>query len=104
MDVEITSQAVPDGVRLQIEGKIILGSTQYFEKDITKNGFEGNHKVIELDMGNVSHIDSAGMGALMRLHQEARNHGKELVVVALSKKLESLFELTRLNKFLNVKA
>jgi anti-anti-sigma factor len=51
---------------------------------------------LELDLGDVTFIDSSGLGALIALRNVAREHGCTLVLVRVSPVVSRFFELAGL--------
>ena len=56
-----------------------------------------------LDFGNVLSISSAGLGALVSLHKQARAAGKRLTVREVSEQVYEPFEITRLTRLLDIR-
>jgi anti-anti-sigma factor len=52
---------------------------------------------IIVDMSNVTHVDSTGLGALLRAWTVAQNKGCELEIANLNPRVEKLVEITRLD-------
>jgi anti-anti-sigma factor len=57
-----------------------------------------------LDLGAVTYIDSAGLGALVAAMKHARADGGDIRVCALASDVRALFEMTRLDKVVSVHA
>lgn len=55
-------------------------------------------KTVVLDLSNVSHMDSSGLGALVGLWVSAQKAGCELKLVSLSQRVKELLHLTSLDK------
>ena len=49
-----------------------------------------------LNMENVLHIDSSGIGELMGCYTSVKNHGGELKLLHLNKNVRNLLQVTRL--------
>jgi anti-anti-sigma factor len=49
---------------------------------------------VEIDLGDVTFIDSSGLGALISIRNAARQAGTDLVLVRVSRAVSRLFELT----------
>ena len=49
-----------------------------------------------LDLGDVSYVDSAGLGQLVQVHATTRHHGGSLKLLNLTKRLKDLLVLTKL--------
>jgi len=58
---------------------------------------EGGAHQIVLNLQDVSDIDSFGVAVLASSHMSAANRGGRLIISNLSRKLQHLFAITRLN-------
>jgi anti-sigma B factor antagonist len=54
------------------------------------------NKTVVLDLGNVSYMDSSGLGAMVALYVSAKRSGCTLKVVKLNDRLKELFSIARL--------
>jgi anti-sigma B factor antagonist len=86
-----------DGVQvLWLEGRIVLGEeTSVLRENVKSLIAAGNRKLV-LNMGNVTLIDSAGLGALVTAHSSARSSGASLRLCNLGSKFKELMQITRL--------
>jgi len=55
-----------------------------------------------LNLGNVEYIDSSGLGQLITIWSSVRNKGGHMTVLNPTKRVERLFEITRLNKVFEI--
>src|SRR4051812_4449068 len=62
-----------------------------------RDGIEGGARRIVLNLRDVSDIDSFGVAALASTHMSAANRGGRVVLTELTRKLQHLFAITRLN-------
>jgi anti-sigma B factor antagonist len=56
---------------------------------------KGKKKIL-LNLADVNYIDSSGIGELVTAFTTARNHGGELKLLHLTKKVHDLLQITRL--------
>jgi anti-anti-sigma factor len=56
-----------------------------------------------LDFRNVLSISSAGLGALVSLHKQARVAGKRLTIREVARQVYEPFEITKLTKLLDIR-
>ena len=70
---------------------IALLTDHYVEK-ISSDGA----KKILLDLGNVSFVDSSGLGALIGTYSSVAKAGGDLKLLNLTKKIQDLLQVTRL--------
>ncbi len=96
MPLKMTERTV-DGVSvLDLEGRIVLGEESSALRERVKNLLGQDHKKIVLNMGNVSYIDSAGLGALVASYTSAKNQGAILKLVNLGGKFREVLQVTKL--------
>jgi anti-anti-sigma factor len=60
--------------------------------------------VLEVDLAEVTFIDSSGLGALVRIRNEAVERGVQLVLVHLPPAVTRLFEVSGLDQALEIRA
>jgi anti-sigma B factor antagonist len=86
-----------DGVSvLDLEGRIVLGEESSALRERVKTLLAENRKKIVLNMGQVSYIDSAGLGALVAAYTSAKNQGAQLKLVNLGSKFREVLQVTKL--------
>jgi anti-anti-sigma factor len=102
------------GLKLQLEekanetivhcaGKINAENSDAFQKEIRDliAEFQGNvaaiNRGIVLDLSNVTHVDSTGMGALLGAWTAAKSKGCDLEMANLNPRVEKLVEITKLD-------
>lgn len=61
----------------------------------------GRRKVL-LNFSNVEFMSSAALGKLIRLHQRLAAAGGKLILCGISKGILEIFEITKLDKMLNI--
>src|SRR5215471_15695343 len=62
---------------------------------------DGNRHFV-LNLGSVEYIDSSGLGQLITIWSSVRNKGGHMTVLNPTKRVERLFEITRLNKVFEI--
>jgi anti-anti-sigma factor len=70
--------------------------TRELERAIQESLAQGSPKVV-VDLGHVSYINSAGLGALVALHTSCRNREGHLRLARIGKRIKNLFLITKLN-------
>ena len=95
---ERTHQAI-----LHWTGKITAENSSAFERDIrnllpaSQGSAAATAYKIVLDLSNVTHVDSTGLGALLGVWMAAKNNGCELEIANLNPRVEKLVEITKLD-------
>jgi anti-sigma B factor antagonist len=86
-----------DGITvLQLEGKIILGEESNALRERVRSLLTENKHKIVMNMGNVTYIDSAGLGTLVAAFHSARNQGAVLKLSNLGQKFQEVLQVTKL--------
>ncbi len=94
MDIK---ERVVDGVSvLDLSGKIVLGEGDGQVRERIKVLLSEGQKKILLNLGDVSYIDSAGLGALISSYTTTKREGGQLKLVNLTKRIQDLLAITKL--------
>ena len=96
MALTITSHELEGIHILDLKGRITLGEGSVQIRDTLRNLVGKGQKNVLLDLGDVTYIDSSGLGELVAAYTTARNHGAELKLLNLSKRVHDLLQLTKL--------
>jgi len=93
-----------DGVTIvDLSGRITLGEGSVILRDAIKDLLGKGQKKILLNLGDVSYIDSSGIGELVSAFTSVRNQGGELKLLHLTKKVHDLLQITKLYTVFDVK-
>jgi anti-sigma B factor antagonist len=93
-----------DGVTIvDLSGRITLGEGSAVLRDTIKDLLSKGQKKILLNLGDVSYIDSSGIGELVSAFTSVRNQGGELKLLHLTKKVHDLLQITKLYTVFDVK-
>ena len=96
MPLKMTERLV-DGVSvLDLEGRIVLGEESSALRERVKTLLGQDRKRLILNMGQVTYIDSAGLGALVAAYTSAKNQGAMLKLVNLGSKFREVLQVTKL--------
>ncbi|HVB98742.1 MAG TPA: STAS domain-containing protein [Candidatus Dormibacteraeota bacterium] len=96
MPLKMTERVV-DGVSvLDLEGRIVLGDESSALREQVKTMLGQDRSKIVLNMGQVSYIDSAGLGALVAAYTSAKNSGASLKLINLGSKFREVLQVTKL--------
>ncbi len=87
-----------DGVTIvDLGGRITLGDTSSGKLRETVRDILGRgSKKILLNLGEVSYIDSSGLGELVSSYTTASNQGSTVKLLNLQKKVQDLLQITKL--------
>lgn len=96
MTMKASSRQV-DGVTIvDLSGRITLGEGSVVLRDTVKELSNQGQKKILLNLGDVTYIDSSGIGELVSAFTSIRNAGGELKLLNLTKKVHDLLQITKL--------
>lgn len=96
MALKITNREANGVTIIDLEGKIILGEECNQLRERIKQLLAGNRKKILLNLGNISFIDSAGVGTLVSAYTSTKAQDGQLKLVNLTKKFQETLQVTRL--------
>ena len=95
MALKVTSRTV-DGVKvIDCVGRIVFGDEASHLRETVKRELTDNNRVV-LNLGEVSYIDSGGIGTLVSLFTTARNAGGDIKLANLTKRVGDLLQITKL--------
>ena len=99
-----TSNRQINGVTvLDLSGRITLGEGSVILRDTIRDLINRGQKKILLNLGDVTYIDSSGIGELVSAFTTIRNQGGELKLLNLTKKVHDLLQITKLYTVFDIK-
>jgi anti-sigma B factor antagonist len=81
---------------LDLSGKITLGEGDALLKDKLNSLLHQGKKNVLLNLEQVSYVDSAGLGAIVRAYTTVAREGGSLKLSNVTKKLQDLLSITKL--------
>jgi len=88
---------------VDLSGRITLGEGSVILRDTVRDLVAKGDKRILLNLGDVTYIDSSGIGELVSAFTTVRNQGGELKLLNLTKKVHDLLQITKLYTVFDVK-
>lgn len=86
-----------DGVTVvDLSGRITLGEASGKLRDTVRGLLDGNATKVLLNLGDVSYIDSSGLGELVSAYTTARNKGCTVKLLNVQSKVRDLLQITKL--------
>ncbi len=76
-------------------GRLVLGEESKSLRLLVKDLLNKSPQIV-LDLGDVTHMDSGGLGALVALYTSARAAGGDIKLANLNARLSDLLQITRL--------
>ena len=96
MSVKLSTRQVGDVTVVDVAGRITLGEGSSALRDSLRDMVGKGHKKILLNLGDVSYIDSSGIGELVSGFTTVTNQGGQLKLLNLTKRVKDLLQITKL--------
>jgi anti-sigma B factor antagonist len=103
MSMKATVRQVEGVVVVDLSGQIKLGEGSSTLRDTVKDLLSKGQKNILLNLGEISYIDSSGIGELVAAFTSVRNQGGELKLLKLTRKTHDLLQITKLYTVFDIK-
>lgn len=81
---------------LDLSGKITIGEGSVQLREAVRKLLDEGKKKILLNLGDVSYVDSSGIGELVSSYTTTNNQGGQLKLLNLTKKIQDLLMITKL--------
>jgi anti-sigma B factor antagonist len=81
---------------VDVAGRITLGEGSSAMRDALRDMVAKNQKKILLNLGDVTYIDSSGIGELVSGFTSVTNSGGQLKLLGLNKRVKDLLQITKL--------
>jgi anti-sigma B factor antagonist len=103
MSMKVKTRQVDGITILDLSGRITLGEGSVTLRDAVRDVIaKGSNKIL-LNLGEISYIDSSGIGELVSAFTTTRNSGGELKLLNLTKKVQDLLQITKLYTVFDIK-
>lgn len=96
MSVKLNTRQVGDVSVVDVAGRITLGEGSSALRDAMKELVGKGQRKILLNLGEVSYIDSSGIGELVSGFTTVTNAGGQLKLLNLNKRVKDLLQITKL--------
>ena len=96
MSVKEKIHQVNDVLVIELSGRLTVGDGSVMLRDRIRKELAGGRKRILINLGDVSYIDSSGLGELISAFTSTTKSGGELKLLNLTKKIRDLMEIVRL--------
>jgi len=94
--LSIKQREAGDITILDLSGKITIGEGSVQLREAVRNLLDAGRKKILLNLGDVSYVDSSGIGELVSSYSTANKAGGSLKLLNLTKKIQDLLMITKL--------
>jgi anti-sigma B factor antagonist len=96
VSVKMNTRQVGDVTVIDAAGRITLGEGSTAFREAIKDLIAKGQKKILLNLGDISYIDSSGIGELVSGFTSVSNAGGELKLLNLTKRVQDLLQITKL--------
>ena len=96
MSVKLTTRQVGNVSVVDVEGRITLGEGSSALRETLRDLVAKSQNKILLNLGDVSYIDSSGIGELVSGYTTVSNGGGQLKLLNLNKRVKDLLQITKL--------
>ena len=96
MSIKLNTRQVGDVSVVDVSGRITLGEGSSALRDLLRELMTQGNKKILLNLGDVSYIDSSGIGELVSGYTTVSNAGGKLKLLGLTKRVQDLLQITKL--------
>ena len=103
MTMKASSRQVDNVTIVDLSGRITLGEGSVVLRETVKDLVSKGRNRILLNLGDVTYIDSSGIGELVSAFTSVRNQGGELKLLKLTKKVHDLLQITKLYTVFDIK-
>ncbi len=96
MGINTSTRLINRVVIVDTMGELRLGEGTDVLRGVVRELLQQGYRSILLNLRDVRHIDSAGVGELMSCYTSVRNQGGHLKLMNLSKHVHNLLQITKL--------
>ena len=96
MSIKANTRQVNGVTVVDISGRITLGEGSSTLRETVRDLLNRGQKKILLNLGDVTYIDSSGIGELVSGFTTVTNQGGQLKLLSLTKKVHDLLQITKL--------
>ena len=96
MTMKASTRQVDGIIIVDLSGRITLGEGSVVLRDTIRDVVAAGNKRILLNLGDVTYIDSSGIGELVSGFTTVANSGGTLKLLGLTKRVKDLLQITKL--------
>jgi anti-sigma B factor antagonist len=96
VSVKLTTRQVGDVTVIDANGRITLGEGASTFRDAIRDLATKGDKKLLVNLSDVSYIDSSGIGEMVSGFTTVTNHGGQLKLLGLTKRVKDLLQITKL--------
>jgi len=96
MSLKMQTREVKGIIVVDLSGRLTMGEACAALRDEIHDQTSQGYLKILLNLGDVTYIDSAGLGELTAAYTTAKNRGGALKLLNLTKRVQDLMQITKL--------
>jgi anti-sigma B factor antagonist len=96
VSIKVSTRELDNVTIVDLSGRITLGEGSSTLRETVKDLLAKGRKNILLNLGDVTYIDSSGIGELVSSFTSVSNQGGRLKLLNLQKKVHDLLQITKL--------
>jgi|SRR6185312_2195655 len=101
MAFKLSTRSIGDVTAIDLSGRVEIAQGADSLRDTLQSASANGAKVL-VNLGEVSFIDTAGLGELAAGHARAQREGTSLKLVAVPNRVDTLLQMTGLNRILDI--
>jgi len=94
--MQLSERRIGDVLVVDVSGKITLGEGDQVLKDKMRSLVQQGHTKVLLNLGDVSYVDSAGLGEIVQSYATVAKNGGALKLLNVTKRIKDLLSITKL--------
>ena len=94
--MELSERRIGDVVIVDVSGRITLGEGDLALKDKVRSLLEQGYRKLLLNLGDVSYVDSAGLGEIVMALLAVNRSGGSLKLLNVTRRIQDLLAITKL--------
>jgi len=103
VNLKTTTRQVDGIAVVDVSGRIILGEETKLLRETIQHLIGAGQNDIILNLGEVSFIDSAGIGELVSAFTSVRNRGGDMKLLRLTRRVHDVLQITKLYTVFDIK-
>ena len=96
MAFSLNTRKIDDVVIIDMSGQLTVGESVLLLRDTARRFVEDGTRKFALNLGNVSYIDSSGLGGLISIHRSINDEQGDVNLLRLTKRARGLLQTTKL--------
>ena len=96
MSVKLSTRQAGDVTVVDVSGRIVIGEGSSLIREALRDLTTEGHKKILLNLGEVSYMDSTGIGELVAGFTSAESAGGTVKLLGLTKHVKDVLQISRL--------